>query len=172
MKKKILYTIITFACAITIVACGSEPVRTESEVVSVTTNNSQEETEKMQEQDNNEQGSEDETAEMSQDEVMAQLEKDVKWQLEPRDRVENIVLDDNELKIDIYLTKNNVTIKRYEGISEAVLATEEIYDQWETLIVDFGSLGCIVKTKDDVLYDGEKKYFEVAKEDIIEPMEE
>ena len=81
----------------------------------------------------------------------------------PRDECKTVTIEDRTLRLEIYLTRNDKLIERYTDISDAVLAIESGYDWWDTLVIDFGNLGVVTKTKDD-LVDG---HFEVSKDDFI-----
>ena len=92
-----------------------------------------------------------------------QVKHDTEWQMMPRDECKTVTLEDRTLRLEIYLTRNDKLLERYKDISDAILAIESGYDWWDTLVIDFGSLGLVTKTKEE-LVDG---HFEVTKDDFI-----
>lgn len=92
-----------------------------------------------------------------------QVKHDAEWNMMPRDECKNVTLEDRTLTLELYLTRNDKLLERYSDISDAILDIKEGYDWWDTLVLDFGSLGTVTKTKDD-LVDG---HFEITKEDFI-----
>ena len=117
-----------------------------------------------------EQGSTSEKAQadvMDSETFLATVKKDVPWALGPRDRIEDISIEDRNLLLLIYLTQNDHTVERFTGITDHILQIEEGYDLWDTVTVDFGSLGYITKTKDDIFSDDKGAHFSVDKSDIV-----
>ena len=92
-----------------------------------------------------------------------QVKHDAEWNMMPRDECKTVTLEDRTLKLEIYLTRNDKLLERYEDISDAILDIESGYDWWDTLVIDFGSSGVVTKTKDE-LVDG---HFEITKDDFI-----
>ena len=92
-----------------------------------------------------------------------QIKHDAEWNMMPRDECKTVTIEDRTLRLEIYLTRTDKLLERYTDISDAILAIESGYDWWDTLVIDFGSLGIVTKTKDD-LVDG---HFEVTKDDFI-----
>ena len=109
----------------------------------------------------------EETAPMDIDSFLSALESDIKWALGPRDKIEEISINDTELYIKIMLERNDHTIGRFTSVTDKVLALEDGFDFWDSVTVDFGSLGYITKTKDDIIIDGDTSHFSVEETDII-----
>ena len=69
--------------------------------------------------------------------------------------------------LSIYLSTNDHTVGRFTGITDHILKIEEGYDLWDTVTVDFGNLGSITKSKDDIFTDSKGAHFNVEKSDIV-----
>ena len=115
----------------------------------------------------------DTTSETAQTEVMDKetflvaVKEDIRWALGPRDEIEDVAFEDRDLTILITLERNDHTLEHFIGITDHILEIEEGYDLWDTIIVDFGSLGSITKSKDDIFTDSKGIHFSVEKSDII-----
>lgn len=115
-------------------------------------------------------GSTNETAQtdvMDNETFFATVKDEIRWALGPRDRIEDISIEDNNLKLLIYLSQNDNTVGRFTGITDHILKIEDGYDLWDTVTVDFGSLGYITKSKDDIFSDEKGMHFSVDKSDIV-----
>ena len=92
-----------------------------------------------------------------------QVKHDAEWQMMPRERCEEVTLEDRTLRLVIYLTSTDKLLERYTDISKAILDIESGYDWWDTLVIDFGSQGIVTKTKDELVDEN----FEITKDDFV-----
>lgn len=104
---------------------------------------------------------------MDNETFLAIAKEDIPWALGPRDRIEDISIEDKNLILFIYLTQNDHTVERFIGITDHILEIKDGYDLWDTITVDFGSLGSITKSKDDIYTDAKGAHFSVDKTDIV-----
>lgn len=96
---------------------------------------------------------------------------DIKWALGTRDRIEDITLEDKKLNLIISLERNDKTLDRFSSVFNSILGTEEGYNLWDTITVDFGSQGSVTKTKTDLVNDETGDHFNVVDSDIVKESE-
>lgn len=107
------------------------------------------------------------TERMNEETFIEIVEDDIRLALAPRDEIKSVELKDRTLYIDISLENNGVTLKRFSHVTDKILLITEGYDFWDTVTVDFGSLGTITKNKDDISTEETEPHFIVSEEDIV-----
>ena len=87
---------------------------------------------------------------LNNDSFIETVRSNIRRSLGPRDKINDITIENKELRISISLERNDVILSRFASVTEHILTIEDGYDLWDTITIDFGSLGHITKTKDDI----------------------
>lgn len=101
-----------------------------------------------------------------EDAFISDLNFSIRGLLRPRDRIDEISINNKSLLIKMSLSRTDKTIEQFSGVFEKVLEVQKGYELWDSITVDFGSLGRITKTKADIVNDG-SQHFVIDKSDII-----
>ena len=107
------------------------------------------------------------TTAMTVNAFTSQIQNEIKGSLSARDKINSITLENRNLLVSVSLEKNNVTLDRFSSITDKILGIENGYELWDSITVDFGSLGYITKSKDDIVTNNKGSHFLVEKTDIV-----
>ncbi len=139
----------------------------------------EERTEKVEETTVAEAETETETAaEITEEEFMEQLKKVVDDNIGGNETVEDISLKDRVLTIKVDMSRANdnakiefpledLSIARAGSITDGVLGLD--ISLWDKIIIDFGDIGTVTRTTDDIVDSEYGKYFEIDYLDGQEP---
>jgi len=107
------------------------------------------------------------TTAMTVNTFTSQIQNEIKGSLSARDKINSITLENKNLLVSVSLEKNNVTLDRFSSITDKILSIENGYELWDSITVDFGNLGYITKSKDNIVTDNKGSHFLVEKADIV-----
>lgn len=98
---------------------------------------------------------------------ISQLSSAINLAIAPRDDINEVSIENGVLFVSVTLVNNNVTLERFSSISDRILSIEDGYSYWDSIVIDFGSLGYIEKDKQDIVYEEDGNHFEITQDDII-----
>lgn len=101
---------------------------------------------------------------------LSDIENCVKINLGENEFLENIILENNDLHIYIDLSKSDpapltfedLAISRTSTITDAILANKEYDNSWNTITIDYGEIGYITNSKENIMDNGYGRYFPSA----------
>ena len=158
MKKKLLIIFSVVIMIFSISACGngkekqpSEPQKATAEITTTseaTTANVTEASTTATETN----------TEVNTSDFISAVQKAIKGQIGENEKIKDVTYTDNNLCIFINLgesnpaplTMNDLAFSRNSSITDAILQLAQYDDFWDTITVDFGSLGKITNKKEDV----------------------
>ena len=83
-----------------------------------------------------------------------------------RDKINEISIDNKNLYISMSLAQSDKVIDEFSDVFNGVLKLKNGYDFWDSITVDFASLGKVVKSKDDIIEEGGTRFI-IEQTDII-----
>lgn len=123
--------------------------------------------------------SEAETAtELTEEEYVAKVEEAIDGDVGQNEKITGVALADRVLTINVDVSKSNdnaqikfpleqIALSRASSITDSLLELDT--SMWDKVVVDFGDVGTVTKTTDDIVDSEYGKYFEIDCLDGQEP---
>lgn len=98
------------------------------------------------------------TAEISSEKFVEDVKATVDGQLGEDEAIKDVVFENNELCVYVdfsntdpgFLTLEELALSRTSSLTDAILELSQYDNLWDTITVDFGSLGKVENTKEDL----------------------
>ncbi len=172
MKKTILLISLCFMSLAIFSACSKQESQGESGATSKTNTKTTTENVTKKEPDTTTKPTE---VKISSDDFIKIIEVGIKGDVGANEVINSVTLEEKALIISVNISSADTTLltlellaeSRTSSITDTILELTEYYSFWDTITVDFGSVGLIKNSKTSIVNDGYGPYFNPAKFKLV-----